>query len=87
MTDTDSFLFHCQRDNINDDRKQDEHLLDFLDYLEDHSMQNDHNKKALGKMKDVMNGIAISDYVGLRSKMYASHVITKRVNELKAFQK
>ena len=34
---------------------KDEQLFDFSDYPKDHPMQNDCNKKVLGKMKDETN--------------------------------
>ena len=71
MTDTDSFLFHCQTNDIYADMKEDECLFDFSDYPKDNVLHSDRNKKVLGKMKDETNGKPISEFVGLRSKMYS----------------
>lgn len=74
MTDTDSLLFYCETDNIYDDMKEHEYLFDLSDYPRDHPLQSDtkkRHKKVLGKLKDETNGIPISKFVGLRSKMYS----------------
>ena len=70
MTDTDSFLFHCETDDIYRDMLLDAHLYDLSDYPKDHPMHSDNNKTVLGKMKDETNGQPISEFVGLRRKMY-----------------
>ncbi|MCG8113271.1 MAG: DNA polymerase, partial [Candidatus Thiodiazotropha taylori] len=70
MSDTDSFLLHCQVDNLYAHLKEDEELFDFSDYPESHPLFSVKNKKVLGKMKDETNGTPISEFVGLRSKMY-----------------
>ena len=46
-------------------------LFDTSDYPESHVLHSTHNKKALGKMKDEVNGQPTSEFVGLRSKMYS----------------
>jgi ubiquitin len=71
MTDTDSFLFYCETENIFDDMKAHSHLYDTSDFPKNHPLQSDINKKVLGKMKSETNEKCISEFVGLRSKMYA----------------
>ena len=51
--------------------KADAHLYDTSDYLKDHPLYSVVNKKVVGKFKDECNGQAISEFVGLRPKMYS----------------
>ena len=46
-------------------------FYDTSDYPKDHPLHSTVNKKVLGKMKDECAGLPISEYVGLRSKMYS----------------
>ena len=71
MTVTDSLLFYCQTDDIYQDMLLSIEMFDTSYYPVDHMLQSDHNKKSLGKMKDETNGQPISEFIGLRSKMYS----------------
>lgn len=71
MTDTDSLLFYCETEDIYQDMHSSMDMFDTSDYPKDHPLHSDRNKKALGKMKDETNGIPISEFIGLRSKMYS----------------
>lgn len=71
MTDTDSLLFYCKTEDIYDDMRSSINVFDLSDYPKDHPLHSDHNKKALGKMKDETNGEPIGEFIGLRSKMYS----------------
>jgi hypothetical protein len=46
-------------------------LYDTNDYPKDHYLHSTKNKKVLGKMKDECAGKSITEYVGLRPKMYS----------------
>lgn len=75
-TDTDSFIYlFTNVNNIYDDMKKNMHLYDTSDYAPDneHGMMRI-NKKVPGLMKDENNGACMSEFVGLRSKMYAVRV-------------
>lgn len=69
MTDTDSFLLDCQTADIYADMKEEESLFDFSEYSWSHLLFSIKNKKGL-KMKDETNDVPVSEFVGLRSKMY-----------------
>ena len=49
----------------------DKDLFDFSDYLKSSKFYDISNKKVIGKMKDEMCGKVISEFVGLKSKMYS----------------
>ena len=67
-TDTDSFLFYVETDDIYQDMKNDSHLFDLS---ESNKIRCLDNKKVPGKFKDELNGNVIRKFCGLRSKMYA----------------
>ena len=52
---------------------KDKHIYDFSDYSKDHhsGLFSDDNKKVIGKFKDEANGKIITEFVGLRAKMYS----------------
>lgn len=71
MTDRVSLLFKVQTDDMYNDMKEDEQYFDFSDYSVDHFLHSDRNKKVPRKFKDELNGRVISEFCGLRSKVYA----------------
>ena len=46
-------------------------MFDFSNYPGDSKFFDPTNKKVIGKMKEVFEGKAISDFVGLKSKMHS----------------
>ena len=62
--------------------KQTINLYDTSNYNKEHYLFSNKNKKVLGLFKDEMGGIPISEYVGLRPKVYS--VITKEEQIRKA---
>lgn len=71
-TDTDSFILDIKTDCFYEDMKTNIHAFDTSDYPENniYNMPRE-NKKALGKFKDELNGVVMTEFVGLKSKMYA----------------
>ena len=51
--------------------------FDFSDYPKQHILQDNSNKKVVGKFKDELNGSVMSKFISLRSKMYAFKVAEK----------
>ena len=70
-TDTDCLFLHITDDNIIQKLKQNEDYFDFSDYPRDHILYSSKNKKVVGKFKDELNGIQMSEFCALRPKMYA----------------
>jgi len=73
-TDTDSFIYSIKSDNIQETFCQNNHLFDFSNYPENHQCRREHipsNTKAIGKMKDELEGKWNGEFVGLRSKCYS----------------
>ena len=70
-TDTDSLVLHIFTDDVYDDMRNTHEWYDTSNYKESHPLFSNANKKVLGKMKDECAGTPISEFVGLRAKMYS----------------
>lgn len=71
-TDTDSFIYHINTNNIYNDIQHDLHYyFDTSNYPNSHHCYSSENKKAVGLLKDETAGIPIVEFVGLRPKMYS----------------
>ena len=81
-TDTDSFILRIETDDVYKDIKDNQDQYDTSNYNNKHFLFSNENKKVLGKFKDELGGVPISEYVGLRPKMYS--VITKEEEIRKA---
>ena len=71
FTDTDSLTYEIKTDDIYEDMAKDKVLYDFSDYPKNHVLYSDDNKKVIGKFKDEASSKIITEFVGLRAKMYA----------------
>ena len=71
FTDTDSLIYHIKTNNVYEDFKEIGDCWDNSDYPKDSPYYNTHNKKVIGKFKDETAGTQITEFVGLRSKMYS----------------
>jgi hypothetical protein len=74
FTDTDSLCYQIQTEDIYKDMGAAAHLYDTSDYPRNHPLYSVDNKKVIGKFKDELNGKPISEFVGLRPKMYSVKV-------------
>ena len=70
-TDTDSFVTHIETEDVFKDFREIGEHMDFLDYPVDHPNHSTANNKIIGKFKDEVNGKIISEFIGLKPKMYA----------------
>ena len=71
FSDTDSFCLYVKTPDIYEDMKKNGDLYDFSNYHVSHKCYDDTNLKKIGLFKDECNGVALSSYVALRSKMYS----------------
>ena len=78
FTDTDSLTYEIEAEDVYKDFWKDKDLFDNSDYPESSSYFYEKNKKVIGKFKDEAKGVPISEFVGLRSKMYSYKKKTKK---------
>ena len=71
FTDTDSLTYEIETSDAYQDFWNDKDKFDNSDYPEDSQYFDKTNKKVIGKFKDEAAGIPITEFVGLRSKMYS----------------
>ena len=72
VTDTDIPVYEIRENNdIYEKIYSGRDLFDFSDYPKNSKFYDVTNKKVIGKMKDELSGEVISEFIGLRSKMYS----------------
>ncbi|CAM9729723.1 unnamed protein product, partial [Heterosigma akashiwo] len=74
MTDTDSFLLEIKTDDVLADMNDRKELFDMSVMGKDHMYYDDTNKKVIGKFSSETGAKPITEFVGIRSKMYAYNV-------------
>ena len=84
-TDTDNLIIHVETDDIYKDMLEDKNLYDFSEYPEDHPNYDIKNKKVLMKFKDEMKSKIITEFIGLKSKMYSSNNIDNNDEEINEY--
>ena len=72
FTDTDTLVYEIKGvDDIYEKIHSDKDLFDFSDYPKNSKFYYFTNKKVIGKMKDELSGKVISEFIGLKLKMYS----------------
>ena len=71
FTDTDSLTYEIEAEDVYQDFWNNKDLFDNSDYPESSPYFDKTNKKVIGKFKDEACGIPITEFIGLRSKMYS----------------
>ena len=70
-TDTDSLLVYIKTKDVYKDMSETKDEYDFSDYPTDHPLNDETNKKVIGKLKDECADAPIVEYIGLRPKLYS----------------
>ena len=70
FTNTGSLVDEIETEDVYEDFDEDKNLFDFSDYPRDSKFSVPVNQKVIGKIKDEFKGTMISEFVGLKSKMY-----------------
>lgn len=71
FTDTDPLTYEIQTEDVYADFYQDKHLFDNSDYSSESQFSNQANGNVIGKFKDEAGGKVITEFIGLKSKMYS----------------
>ena len=71
ITDTDSLTYKIKSENVYGKSFKWKDLLDFSNYSKDSKVINETNKKVIGKSKDEFGGNVVTEFVGLKSKIYS----------------
>ena len=71
FTDTDSFTYEIETEDVYKDFGMTNTMFDNSDYPENSPYYCNANKKVIGKFKDEACGVPIVEFVGLKSKMYS----------------
>ena len=70
FTETDSLVYEIEAKYVYEGFYEEKNFIDFSDYSQDSMIFDTVNKKVIDKMKDEFKGKIISEFVGLKSKMY-----------------
>jgi len=90
FTDTDSLCYHIKNQNPYEIISKNKSLFDLSEYPKDHKDYDESNKKVIGKFKDEAIGgkfDCITEFVGLRSKLYAYKTLNKESKKCKGVKK
>ena len=88
FTDTDSLFYEIKTKDVYEDFSKEKILFDCSDYPLNSKFFDPFNKKVIGKMKDELKEKIISEFVGLKSKIYSLiSVDDKEVTKAKGVNK
>ena len=87
-TETDSLVYEIKTKDVYEDFYQDKNLFEFIDYSLNSKSFDPLNKKVIGEMKDEFKEKIISEFAGLKLKMYSLiSVDDKEVTKAKGVNK
>ena len=78
FTDTDSLCVEIETEDVYRDMQEHKKYSDCSEYPKDHFLYNIENQTVVGKLKDEEKGKIITEFVGLRSKLYSLKVQGKK---------
>ena len=88
FTDTDSLTYEITAKDVYKDFWADKDKFDNSDYPQDSPYFDQTNKKVIGKIKDEAAGMPVTEFIGLRSKMYSyTKDNSKKENTTKGIKK
>ena len=70
-TDTDSLTYEIETDDVYQDFWNDKNKFDNSDYSQNSPYLDKTNKKIIGMFQDEATGIPVTEFIGLKSKMYS----------------
>ena len=79
VTDTDSLAYEIKPENVYEEFFKWKDLFDFSNYSKDLKFFDETNKKVIDKMKDEFGGVIVTEFVGLKSKMYSMKKIDGKI--------
>ena len=71
FTDTDSLIYEIEAEDVYNDFWNNKDMFDSSGYPENLPYHCNANKKVIGKFKDEACGVPITEFIGLKSKMYS----------------
>ena len=66
--------------------KEQEEYFDLSTYPKDHRMHSSKNAKILGKFKDELGGLILTEYIGLRAKCYSLMMMEEQSRKMREKQ-
>jgi hypothetical protein len=87
LTDTDSLCYHIQTEDVYADMGAISEHFDTSDYPAAHPLHSDANQNVVGKFNDETDGVPITEFAGLRSKMYCFTVGSSTKHTAKGIMK
>lgn len=72
LTDTDNLIYQIETEDVYNDFSADNNEFNYSEYPENSQVFDETNKKVISKFKDEACGVPMTEFVGLRSKMYSS---------------
>ena len=85
--DTDSLTYHIHTRSLTERLLPHKRHFDFSNYPEGHPLYDVSNKAVLGKMKDEVEGLTMSEYCALKAKMYSFIVGNRESKKAKGEKK
>ena len=64
-------MYEIKTEDVYEDFSSNKEMFDFSNYLTKSKYHDDSNKLVIGKIKDETAGVAIEEFVGLKSKVYS----------------
>ena len=71
FTDTDSFCVAVEHPDVYGEMATFKDWFDFSEYPRDNPLFDESNRKRVGKVKDELNGLCMTTFIGLRPKLYS----------------